>query len=68
MLLTGHVSLNIVLAEYDAVQVWEVLTGRHIYIYSGHTDAVFGVSWSPDGCRIASASLDRTVQVWDAPV
>ena len=35
-------------------------------MYEGHTSMVFGVDWSPDGKRIASASLDGTVQVWDA--
>ena len=36
------------------------------YTYSRHTGAVLGVAWSPDGTRIASASADRTVQVWEA--
>jgi WD40 repeat protein len=36
------------------------------YSYSGHTDVVHSVAWSPDGKRLASASYDRTVQVWEA--
>ncbi len=36
------------------------------FTYTGHSDAVSGVAWSPDGKRIASASSDGTVQVWNA--
>ncbi len=34
--------------------------------YTGHTGTITSLAWSPDGKRIASASGDRTVQVWDA--
>src|SRR5690349_9151900 len=40
--------------------------GSVLYTYRGHTDRVTTVGWSPDGKHIASGSLDRTVQVWDA--
>lgn len=34
--------------------------------YTGHSDRLYALSWSPDGQRIATSSLDETVQVWDA--
>lgn len=37
-----------------------------VYLYAGHSNTVNSVAWSPRGARIASASVDQTVQVWDA--
>jgi len=34
--------------------------------FRGHTAAVISLALSPDGQRLASASLDRTVRIWDS--
>ena len=39
--------------------------GITLFIYRGHSNTVTGAAWSPDGKRIASGSMDKTVQVWD---
>lgn len=41
-------------------------SGAIICTYHGHTHFVQAAVWSPDGTRIASASRDKTVQVWNA--
>jgi len=46
------------------VQVWDVPSMNHIYLYHGHTDYVTALTWSLDSKYIASSSWDRTVQVW----
>lgn len=40
--------------------------GTVFMTYHGHVLPVYAIAWSPDGKRIASASNDGTVHVWDA--
>jgi eukaryotic-like serine/threonine-protein kinase len=54
-------------AGQDAtVQIWDVGTGKQIFVYKGHKDRVDAVSWSSDSAQIASGSEDKTVQIWNA--
>jgi len=53
-------------APPSAHHIMPTRLGTIIYIYHGHSDWVTAVTWSPDSLRIASASADKTVQVWNA--
>ena len=34
--------------------------------WTGHTEAIRSVSYSPNGTRVVTGSNDKTVQIWDA--
>ena len=45
---------------------WDRLCHSELVTLRGHTSGVKNVTYSPDGSRLASASYDQTVKVWDA--
>jgi WD40 repeat protein len=51
--------------EDSAVKIWDSHTGKLVHSFRGHTRLVSSLSFSPDGERLVSGSLDKTAKVWD---
>jgi len=49
----------------SAVVIRETATGRVVHTLTGHSAEVVSLGFSPDGRRLATASFDRTMKLWD---
>ncbi|PVG00008.1 WD40 repeat-like protein [Serendipita vermifera] len=52
--------------DWESFSVWDVETQKMIGSrFTGHTDMISSVAFSPDGKHVISGSQDRSIRVWD---
>ena len=53
-------------ARWQHVRVWDTDSGEHLHTKSYRSAIVLGLTWSPDGLKLACCGNDARVIVWDA--
>uniref|UniRef100_A0A8C3K066 Coronin n=1 Tax=Calidris pygmaea TaxID=425635 RepID=A0A8C3K066_9CHAR len=56
----------LVSSSYDTtVRIWDLSAGREVLCLRGHTDQIFSLAWSPDGKKLATASKDGRLRLYE---
>ncbi|GFR89050.1 F-box/WD repeat-containing protein 2 [Elysia marginata] len=53
-------------ASFNAnAESWDIVTGRHLRTFCGHTSAVLAIDVTADETFMVTGSVDRTAKLWD---
>jgi WD40 repeat protein len=47
------------------MRLWDLTSGKVLYVFRGHSDAVRAVAAAADGYTFLSAGRDTTILVWE---
>ncbi len=45
--------------------LWDVTSGKLLRTFTGHTDGILQLAFSPDGNELLTGSFDKTARLWD---
>ncbi|KAL4940491.1 hypothetical protein BDV06DRAFT_224064 [Aspergillus oleicola] len=56
----------VAVAAYESMRLWDMQREVILQTFAGYTDAVVDIALSTDGHKMASASMDKTVRIWNS--
>ncbi len=53
-------------ADENALMIWDFATGKRLFDLRNHKDGIVSIKWSHKGDRLATASDDSYIHIWNA--